>query len=305
MQYRMVPIRWRYVTSTFDISVPSLRGAVAEFPAGATLDNYASRTYEFVWVTRGSGEWVSEDIRLSLRGQLLLMRPGMTSGFVWDRDEVSRHGWIEFVPGGAEDDWEAEAGTWPLVRPLRDVDPMLSLCTYVLWLIGTNDVHARSRAADAVSLLMSIFVHGPVPGPADDPLPEGVHRAIEHVRERWRHALGPVTVHELASAASVSRGHLSRLFREHVGVGPVAAFERLRLARAATLLARTSLSVKAVADACGFASQYHFSRRFKDVFGIAPRTYRQLPATSRPEIELGVGFASLARELALDSSLPG
>jgi hypothetical protein len=80
---------------------------------------------------------------------------------------------------------------------------------------------------------MSIFVHGPFPDPDEDPLPGGVHRAIEHVRERWRHALEPVTADELASADSVSRGHLSRLFREHVGVGPVAAFERLRLARAA------------------------------------------------------------------------
>jgi AraC-like DNA-binding protein len=282
-----------------------MRGAVAEFPPGATLDDYDSRTYEFVWVTRGSPEWVSEAARLSLRGQLLLMRPGMKSSFVWDRHEVTRHGWIEFLPdvGGAA--WEADAGSWPLVRPLRDVDPMGSLCAYVLWLIGANDVAARARAADALSLLLSIFVHGPFPASPDDPLPEGVHRAIEHVRERWRHALEPVTADELASAASVSRGHLSRLFREHVGVGPVAAFERLRLARAAALLARTSLTVKAVSDACGFANQYHFSRRFKGAYGVAPRTYRELPAASRPELTLGAGFSSLAREFALDGWLPG
>jgi AraC-like DNA-binding protein len=300
----MVVLRCRFVTSGFDISVASMRGALAEFPAGATLDDYESRTYEFVWVTRGSGEWVSKDVRLSLRGQLLLIRPGMRSGFVWDPHEVSRHGWIEFLPDASGADWGADAGSWPLVRPLCGVDPMGSLCAYVLWLIGADDVGARARAADALSLLMSIFVHGPFPVPADDPLPEGVHRAIEHVRNLWRHALQPVTVEELASAASVSRGHLSRLFREHVGVGPVAAFERLRLARAATLLARTSLTVKTVADACGFANQYHFSRRFKDAYGIPPRTYRELPATLRPELMLGVGFSSLTRELALDAWLP-
>jgi AraC family transcriptional regulator len=42
----------------------------------------------------------------------------------------------------------------------------------------------------------------------------------------------------------------------------VAAFELLRLARAATLLVRSNLSVAAVAHACGFANPYHFSRRF-------------------------------------------
>jgi AraC family transcriptional regulator len=295
-----VAIRYLSVTSGLEISVASIRGAVAEFPAGATLDDYDSKTYEFVWVTRGSPEWVSNGVRLPLRGQLLLLRPGMRSDFVWDPDGITRHGWIEFLPEGDGVDPEADADPWPLVRPLRDVDPMGSLCAYVLWLLSANDVAARARAVDALSLLLSIFVRGPFPDPADDPLPDGVQRAIEHVRERWRHALGPVGADELASAASLSRGHLSRLFRDHVGVGPVAAFERLRLARAAALLARTSLTVKAVSDACGFANQFHFSRRFKGAYGVAPRTYRELPAASRPELSLGIGFSTLARELAVD-----
>jgi AraC family transcriptional regulator len=81
--------------------------------------------------------------------------------------------------------------------------------------------------------------------------------------------------------ACVSSGYLSRLFRHHYGIGPVAAFELLRLARAATLLLRSNLSVAAVAHDCGFANPYHFSRRFHRVYGHPPGRYRR--ATPRPQ----------------------
>jgi AraC family transcriptional regulator len=71
------------------------------------------------------------------------------------------------------------------------------------------------------------------------------------------------------------------LLLTHYGTGPVAAFELVRLARAATLLARSNLSVAAVAEACGFANPYHFSRRFRGTYGQPPGRYRR--AATRPE----------------------
>jgi AraC family transcriptional regulator len=75
-------------------------------------------------------------------------------------------------------------------------------------------------------------------------------------------------------------GYLSRLFRQHLGIGPVAALELLCLARAATLLTRSNLRVAAVAHDCGFANPYHFSRRFRGVYGQPPGRSRR--ATTRP-----------------------
>jgi len=75
---------------------------------------------------------------------------------------------------------------------------------------------------------------------------------------------------------------VSRLFRHHYGIGPVAAFELLRLARAATLLVRSSLSVAAVAHDCGFANPYHFSRRFHRVYGQPPGRYRHASPRLQP-----------------------
>ena len=47
-----------------------------------------------------------------------------------------------------------------------------------------------------------------------------------------------------------------------------------RLDRAATLLARSNYSIGEIAAMCGFASPFHFSRRFKESYGEPPRALR-------------------------------
>ncbi|MFC9325736.1 helix-turn-helix transcriptional regulator [Kitasatospora sp. NPDC057015] len=107
--------------------------------------------------------------------------------------------------------------------------------------------------------------------------------ALRYVREAWREGPRPLTLVELAGAASVSRGHFARMFQAHFGVGAITALEQVRLARAERLLAVGDLNVSQVARACGFADPLHFSRRFRATHGLAPQVFRQDPgaATSR------------------------
>jgi AraC family transcriptional regulator len=72
----------------------------------------------------------------------------------------------------------------------------------------------------------------------------------------------------------VSKEHLGRLFRQHYGAAIVGSLELIRLGRAATLLARSNLSVTEVAANAGFGDPLHFSRRFRRAYGVSPREYR-------------------------------
>jgi transcriptional regulator GlxA family with amidase domain len=49
---------------------------------------------------------------------------------------------------------------------------------------------------------------------------------------------------------------------------------RVRLDRAATLLAHSNYTIAQVAEMCGFANPFHFSRRFKEAFGQSPSEVR-------------------------------
>lgn len=80
----------------------------------------------------------------------------------------------------------------------------------------------------------------------------------------------------MADALHLSQRQLYRLCQQHFALAPMALLQRLRLQRAALLLASGGDSVKQVAQLCGFKNEYHFSTAFKRQQGLAPSHYRNL-----------------------------
>jgi AraC-like DNA-binding protein len=70
--------------------------------------------------------------------------------------------------------------------------------------------------------------------------------------------------------AGISRSHFARAFRNTVGLAPHAFVLQRRLARAVELLTQRKLSIREVAEQCGFADQAHLTRSFKSSFGRPP-----------------------------------
>jgi len=83
-----------------------------------------------------------------------------------------------------------------------------------------------------------------------------------------------VPLEELARLANLSPFHLSRVFRDEVGLPPHAYQTQARLGRARSLLLR-GWSAARVAQETGFADQSHLSRRFKRLVGVTPGRYAQ------------------------------
>ena len=73
----------------------------------------------------------------------------------------------------------------------------------------------------------------------------------------------------LAELSGLTESHFIRAFHHEFGLPPHAYHMRLRLAHACELLARGE-SVSTVAYDCGFADQSHLSRKFKEVYNVAP-----------------------------------
>ncbi|RBM04760.1 helix-turn-helix domain-containing protein [Streptomyces sp. PT12] len=85
----------------------------------------------------------------------------------------------------------------------------------------------------------------------------------------------PHTVESLATQVSLSPSRLAHLFSEQLGHPPMRALRDARLRHAARLLEATELPVARVAAASGFASAFHFSRVFKERYGVPPGAYRR------------------------------
>jgi transcriptional regulator GlxA family with amidase domain len=98
--------------------------------------------------------------------------------------------------------------------------------------------------------------------------------AIAHMEA---HLETPLPVEDLAGQIGVSDRQLERLFQKHLEVSPSRYYLRLRLQRARSLLAQTSLTVLQVAVACGFTSASHFTKCYRREYGQPPRRWRLDP----------------------------
>jgi AraC family transcriptional regulator len=110
--------------------------------------------------------------------------------------------------------------------------------------------------------------------------PSWLMRIREVLHDRFLESL---RITELAAIAEVHPVHLARVFRAWYGVTPGIYLRQLRLEWASKELTgagRASLS--RIATAAGFADQSHFTRTFKQYFGVSPGRLRQENARSHP-----------------------
>ena len=92
----------------------------------------------------------------------------------------------------------------------------------------------------------------------------------------------PMSLDELAQHVRLSRRQLERLFQKHLSCVPTRYYLELRLAKARQLLLQTSMSIVDVAFASGFVSAPHFSKCYRDFYGIPPRDERRQRRPTAP-----------------------
>lgn len=89
-----------------------------------------------------------------------------------------------------------------------------------------------------------------------------------------QNAYRPISVDEIANAVPMTRRSLERKFRRAVERTPYTEIQRLRLARVRELLARTDLSIAAIADRAGFSAPEQMTKVFRQAFETTPLRFR-------------------------------
>jgi len=99
---------------------------------------------------------------------------------------------------------------------------------------------------------------------------------LRRVVERMRADLATnLDLKTLAAESGYSRNQFLRMFRTATESTPHQFFLQLRVEKAQSLMKNTSLRIIDIAASCGFASQAHFSRVFRQIVGVTPMQYRR------------------------------
>lgn len=146
--------------------------------------------------------------------------------------------------------------------------------------------------AGAGRLLLASMAKGNEAQAAADTIAVGVQRVAEAMESRIHEHPG---IADWARIFGGSRSHFQRQFKHFTGHSPNEYFLRLKIQKASSLLAGTTMLVSEIASQLGFPDPFYFSRLFRRMTGCSARTYRALARRQPDPVGEETGPAAATR----------
>lgn len=83
-----------------------------------------------------------------------------------------------------------------------------------------------------------------------------------------------INIHNIATKFSITPAYLSRIFKKQEGIPPIEYLTKYRIEQACHYFLSSTMSIREVAELCGYSNQFYFSKAFKQIMGISPSEYR-------------------------------
>lgn len=240
--------------------------------------------FQLLLLTGGAGEVAFDGIRAVLTPPCLVLLPSLVvHDFLFSNDVgglvltlYERH--LATLLRGDHQAAALLAG--PLVVPLaRDRTAARTIAGSLAAVAAEFAGRAPGRlgmieAHLAVALLAACRAHLAAPSLSPGTQVPGVAHVARFRQLVDSHFRTHLAVEDYASKLGVTPVHLRRLCRRHLGATPLGAINARLLLEARRLLVFTSLGVKEVAAALGFADHAYFSRFFRRGTGRSPTAFR-------------------------------
>lgn len=189
-------------------------------------------------------------------------------------DEEFRNDWLHFEASAEELGYIEELNI-PYDTPLQCSDPArISVLMQSLSLEKLSASPRRSEVIDLYFKLLLLKVSECMqPSSTESPLPH--YDKLSQLRtDIYNSPHTEYTVKAIADRLSFSESYLQHLYKRVFGVSISADIITARIDRAKYLLSGTTYTVSVIAKMCGYNSDVHFMRQFKEIAGMTPTEYR-------------------------------
>lgn len=247
-----------------------------DYDAGGTFGPRTQPDVQLVILDRGSARVTTDGHeRVVAAGQVICQWPGGREIYRFDPERNSTHRWVALhFDDGPETAVQIRA--WRSVaEPIRRETPTMRGLFDTAFALGRGDRAAVAIARTHLALAYLAAYLAPKrveTGSVGVPLPRPLELMLATIAEHYPE---PLTLDDLADAASVSGNHLVRLCRKHLDTTPIRMLWDARVDHGRELLRDTGLTVGEIAHRVGFANPYHYSRLFKARHRLSPSAYRR------------------------------
>ena len=97
-----------------------------------------------------------------------------------------------------------------------------------------------------------------------------IRKAQQYVQT---HVMEKLTVPAVAAGVGVSASYLTALFHKHLAVSPGEYIRRIKLQQSKLMIREGQMNFTEISENLQYSTVHHFSRQFKQMFGITPTEY--------------------------------
>lgn len=236
--------------------------------------------YLFHYVLSGSGTLWADDSKGQTQsyhiksGQGFLILPGQITTYISSSDVPWDYVWIEFDGLRVREAVEF-AGLSPdaPVYRARFKDLREEMMNEMLYIVQHHDA-SPFQLIGHLYLFLDYLMRSaaPIQTPKRSRLRDFyIREACSFVEQNFQN---DISVEDIAKTCGLNRSYFGKIFRDAVGKSPQEFLLNYRMVKATELLRLTTLSIADIGNAVGYPNALHFSRAFKNIYGVSPRTWR-------------------------------
>ena len=238
---------------------------------GFVFPGEAHSVLELTYVDQGSLHSVADGTDLLLeQGDMVIYGPNQWHMQYADIDVAPRYVTISFDLGGGD--------LSPLYR--RKLHPTQSTITLLQMMLKEQermDIYSTDTIISLLTQLLLSLLRQSDDSPQKLKASNSLHAENEIIRRAQQyissHIREKLSVPLVARMVDVSPSYMTALFHKNLQISPGEYIRRIKLQESKQMIRENAMNFTEIAIALQYSTVHHFSRQFKDKFGITPSEY--------------------------------